>query len=314
MDHSGIDVHKKESQICTPPPNDSRDRIFRSALFAFVVALTLAVFWVPLEMLLRFSFRGEQYSHIALIPLISASLFYLERRRIFSRLATQWPAGFGLLSAGILLYWFGLRHSASLSENDRLAIAVFPVVLIWIGGFVLSYGLRASQAGLFPLLFLLLMVPLPDFLLNRAIYWLQIGSAEVTYALFQGVDVPVLRTGLVFALPGLTIEIAEECSGIRSSMALLITSLFAGHLLLRSVWRKAALTMAMLPLLFVKNGIRIVTLSLLAIYVDPSFLTGRLHRQGGILFLLLAMALLLPVLLWLRRSERIAGGKPVDVV
>ena len=294
--------------------NDSRDRIFRSVLFAFIVALTLAMSWAPLEMLLRFSFRGEQYSHIVLIPLISASLFYLERRRIFSHLAAQWPAGFGLLSAGALLYWFGRQHSASLSENDRLAIAVFPVVLIWIGGFVLSYGLRASQAGLFPLLFLFLMVPIPDFFLNRAIYWLQIGSAEVTYALFQGVDVPVLRTGLVFALPGLTIEIAEECSGIRSSMALLITSLLAGHLLLRSVWRKAALTMATLPLLFVKNGIRIVTLSLLAIYVDPSFLTGRLHRQGGIVFLLLALAILLPVLLWFRRSERIAGGKPVGVV
>ena len=125
---------------------------------------------------------------------------------------------------------------------------------------------------------------------------------------------PVLRTGLVFALPGLTIEIAEECSGIRSSMALVITSLFAGHLLLRSVWRQAALTVATLPLLLVKNGIRIVTLSLLAIYVDPGFLTGRLHHQGGIVFLVLALAMLLPVLFWLRRSERIAGGKPVGAV
>jgi len=158
-----------------------------------------------------------------------------------------------LLSAGTLLYWFGRQHATSLSENDRLAIAVLPVVLLWIGGFVLSYGPRASQAGLFPLLFLFLMVPIPDFLLSRAVYWLQAGSAEVTYALFQGVDVPVLRTGLVFALPGLTIEIAEECSGIRSSMTLVITSLFAGHLLLRSVWRQAALTVATLPLLLVKK-------------------------------------------------------------
>jgi exosortase len=302
MDHIGTDVHKKESQI------------FRSVSFAFIVALTLAIAWAPLTMLLRFSFREEQYSHIALIPLISASLFYLERGRIFSRLATQWPAGFGLLSAGTLLYWFGRHHSTSWSENDRLASAVFPVVLIWIGGFVLSYGLRASQAGLFPLLFLFLMVPIPDVLLSRAIYWLQIGSAEVTDALFQGVDVPVFRTALVFALPGLTIEIAEECSGIRSSLALVITSLLAGQLLLRSVWRKAALAVATLPLLVIKNGIRIVTLSLLAIYVDPSYLTGWLHRQGGIVFLLLALALLLPVLWWLRRSERIADGTPADAV
>ena len=293
--------------------SDSRGRIARSLLFALIVALTLAMSWTSLTTLLRLSFREEQYSHILVIPQISAFLFYLERRRIFSHLATQWPVGFGLLSAGFFFYWFGQHHSASLSENDRLAMAVFPVVLIWIGGFVLSYGLRAFQAALFPLLFLLLMVPLPDFLLNRVIYWLQIGSAEVTYALFQAVDVPVVRTGLVFALPGITIEVAKECSGIRSSMALLITSLFAGHVLLRSVWRKATLTIATLPLFFIKNGIRIVTLSLLTVYVDPSFLAGRLHNQGGIVFLLFALAMLLPVLWWLRRSERIGDRTSADV-
>src|SRR5215471_2570023 len=293
--------------------NNSRTRIARSVLFALIVTLTIAMAWKPLTMLLRLSFREEQYSHILVIPQISAFLFYLERRKIFSHLATQWPAGFGLLSTGLCLYWFGQHHSASLSENDRLAMAVFPVVLIWMGGFVLSYGLRAFQAALFPLLFLFLMVPLPDFLLNRAIYWLQIGSAEVTYALFQAVDVPVVRTGLVFALPGITIEVAQECSGIRSSMALVITSLFTGHVLLRSVWRKATLTVATLPLFFIKNGIRIVTLSLLTVYVDPSFLAGRLHNQGGIVFLLLALGMLLPVLWWLRKSERISDRTSADI-
>ena len=299
------------SVVDTPAdsPNDSRDRIARSVLFALIVTLTIAMAWKPLTMLLRLSFREEQYSHILLIPLISVFLIYLEQGRIFSPLATQWPAGFGLLSAGLFLYWFGQHHSASLSENDRLAMVVFPVVLIWIGGFLLSYGLRAFQAALFPLLFLFLMVPLPDFFLKRAIYWLQIGSAEVTSALFQAVDVPVVRTGLVFALPGITIEVAQECSGIRSSMALLITSLFAGHVLLRSVWRKATLTVATLPLFFIKNGIRIVTLSLLTVYVDPSFLAGRLHRQGGIVFLLLTIAMLLPVLWWLRKSERSSSDR-----
>jgi len=127
------------------------------------------------------------------------------------------------------------------------------------------------------------------------------------------VDVPVVRTGLVFALPGITIEVAQECSGIRSSMALIITSLFAGHVLLRSVWRKAILMVATLPLLFIKNGIRIVTLSLLTVYVDPSFLAGRLHRQGGIVFLLLTIAMLLPVLWWLRKSERSGDRTSADI-
>jgi exosortase/archaeosortase family protein len=53
----------------------------------------------------------------------------------------------------------------------------------------------------------------------------------------------------------------------------------------------------------VKNGIRIVTLSLLAIYVDPGFLYGRLHRSGGFVFFLMGALLLLPLLWALRRGE-----------
>ncbi len=177
------------------------------------------------------------------MPLVSASLFILERRRIFSHVETYWAAGLGLLFAGALFYCYGERHSASLSENDQLFIAIFSAVVILIGGFVLCYGFRAFRVGLFPLLFLFLTVPIPDFFLDRAIFWLQTASAEVSYAVFQLVGIPVFRTGFIFALPGLTIEIAKECSGIHSSLALLITSLLAGHLFLRSPWKKALLTL-----------------------------------------------------------------------
>src|SRR2546427_10856634 len=257
-------------------------------------------------MLIRFSFQQEHYSHIILVPLVSASLFFLERKRIFSHVETCWRAGLGSLFTGALLYWFGQRHFISSSENDRLAISIFSVVVIWVGGFVLCYGVRALRAGLFPMLFLFLMVPIPDFFLNRVIYWLQTWSAEVSYAAFELIGIPVLRTGFVFSLPGVTIEVAKECSGIRSSLVLLITSLLAGHLYLQSAWTKTLLTLATLPLLAVKNGIRIVTLTLLSIYVDPRFLTGQLHHQGGVLFFLLALAILAPVLWLLQKSERMA--------
>jgi len=64
------------------------------------------------------------------------------------------------------------------------------------------------------------------------------------------------------------------------------------------------LTLATLPLLIIKNGIRIVTLSLLSIYVDPGFLTGSLHRDGGVVFFLLALVLLVPVLWLLQKSDQ----------
>ena len=285
-----------------------RDARRRTACFALLVGLTLAAFWASLSMLIRLSFQKEEYSHILLLPLVSASLFFLERRRIFSHVETRWAVGSGLLFAGALFYWFGRRHAAAASQNDQLAITIFSLVIIWVGCFVLCYGLRAFRAGLFPVLFLFWMVPIPDFLLNRVIFWLQVASAEASYAVFQLVGVPIFRTGFVFALPGVTIEVARECSGIRSSLAMLITSLLAGHLFLRSGWTKAVLILATLPLLVVKNGIRIVSLTLLSIYVDPSFLTGRLHRDGGILFFLLALIILAPVLWLLNKSE---GPGPV---
>ena len=283
-------------------------RTTRTACFGLLVGLTLAAFGAPVSMLIRFSFQEERYSHIILIPLISASLIFLERKRIFSRVETRWGAGLAPLFGGPLFYSFGHAHFASVSENDQLSIAIVSLVLTWIGGFVLCYGIRAFRAGLFPVLFLFLVVPIPDLLLDRVIFWLQSWSAEVSYAAFEVLGVPVFRTGFIFSLPGVTIEVAKECSGIRSSLAMLIMSLLGGHLFLRSAWTKAVLTLAILPLVIVKNGIRIVTLSLLSVYVDPNFLTGSLHRQGGIVFFLVALALLAPVLRLLQKSERPDGA------
>jgi exosortase len=102
---------------------------------------------------------------------------------------------------------------------------------------------------------------------------------------------------------GVTIEVAQECSGIRSSLVLLGVSLVASHWFLRSAWTKAILILVTVPLAIAKNGMRIVTLSLLSVYVDPGFLTGRLHHQGGIVFFSVALVLLVSMLLVLKRSE-----------
>ena len=157
------------------------------------------------------------------------------------------------------------------------------------------------------LLLLLLAVPLPDFLLAPAVYFLQKGSAELVAALFDLVGIPFLRQGFIFELGRFTIEIAEECSGIRSSMAVLILALLAAHFYLRSSWKQALFILCSLFIMIVKNGVRIATLTILALYVDPSFLFGKLHRDGGVVFFVLGLVLLLPVLWLLGRREGPAG-------
>ena len=178
------------------------------------------------------------------------------------------------------------------------------MVCLWIGGFVGSYGLKPSRAAIFPLLFLLLMVPWPSAVLDRVIRWLQQGSTDITYAIFRALGVPVLREGFVLRVPGVAIEVASECSGIRSSMALLITSLLAAYFYLRTRWKMLLLVLLVIPLSIIKNGIRIATLTLLSLYVDPSFLTGSLHRDGGFVFFFLALAIMFPILRLLEKSEK----------
>jgi len=121
---------------------------------------------------------------------------------------------------------------------------------------------------------------------------------------FQIVGTPVSRHGFLLSVPGVTIEVAKECSSIRSSIALFITCLLAAHLYIRTGWKKFVVVVLALLLSVVKNGIRIATLTLLSIYVNPGFLTGKLHHEGGFLFFLIALLILLPVFLWMEKSDK----------
>ena len=181
---------------------------------------------------------------------------------------------------------------------------MLSLVTVVLGAFVLCYGVRAFRRASFGLLFLYLMVPVPPSMLATTIGFLQRASADAAGVLFGLLGAPVFREGLVFHLPRLAVVVAEECSGIRSSLALLICGLVAGHLSLRSTWTKVALVGAVIPLAIAKNAVRIVTLSLLATHVDPSFITDSvLHRNGGIPLFAVSLAALCALVWLLRRIE-----------
>jgi len=270
----------------------------RNILFAIFAGALLLLFFSHLHQLILFSFSQEHYSHIVLIPFVSLYLFFGDRKQVFSRVHYSTGTGITLVVAGSLIYLVTLSWGQQLNQNDYLCLIMVSFLAVLLGGFISCYGISAARAASFPLLFLLFMIPIPSLLLDRIIYTLQWGSAWASAWLFSLTDVPFLREGLIFALPGLTIEVAKECSGIRSSMALVICGILGGHFFLRSGWQKGFLMLVIVPLIVLKNGVRIVTLSLLYIYVDEGFMTGNLHQRGGIVFFLMALALLMP-LLWI---------------
>ena len=281
-----------------------RQNARRHACFIAFIVISILAFYKTLSALVQYSLHAESSSHIILIPLASFFLLYLERHSVFSITRTSIGSGVGVALGGMILYWLANRGPFPQEGNWPLSLETFSVILVWVGGFLLCYGLLAFRAGAFPLLFLLLMVPLPDVVLDRAIHALQEGSTEIAYLIFRAVGTPVSRHGFLLSVPGITIEVAKECSSIRSSMVLFIACLLAAHLYLRTGWKKILLVLLSLPLSVIKNGIRIATLTLLSIYVDPGFTTGRLHHEGGFVFFLVALLILCPVFLWLKKSDK----------
>src|SRR4030066_2327961 len=275
----------------------------RNTLFLLFVGLSILLFFPPLKLLVESSFGNELYSHIILIPLVSIYLIFNRIREIFPESKASVIPGSVLVVVGVVIYLAGIGRGTALGQNDFLSLMTFAAVTCWIGGFILFYGLDASRLALFPLLFLLFMVPVPNFLMERIIVFLQICSAEVSYWFFKLTGVPIFREGFTFHLPGLSVEVAKQCGGIRSSLVLFIISILAGHFFLASWRRKFILSLCVLPITIVKNAIRIVTLTLLGVYVDPRILESTLHRRGGIPFFVLAFSLLGVVLWFLMRSE-----------
>ncbi len=291
--------------------DDTRNNVLkRWLLFSVWIVVSSVLFAKPLIALVRLSLTNDNASHLILIPFLTAGLLFIERRTIFNNLSFDPGGGIFLFLSVIIaisVRWAGDK----LIPDLRLSSNVVAVILLWIAGFAFSFGKAAVKSAHFSLLFLFLTVPLPNSLLERVISLLQSGSAEIADVLFNLTGVPVLREGLVFHLPGVNIEVARECSGIRSTMALFILALPVVHYGLHSLWKKLFFLTCAFFMMVLKNGIRIVTLTLLAVYVDPNFLFGTLHRDGGIVFFLLGLLLLLPVLLLLQRGESpaLAGTK-----
>lgn len=273
----------------------------RTILFAGCCAIAALVEAPLVWMLFEFSRTDGTASYILLMPLVAMVLAYQERDAIFSDVRTDWHLGLPIVLTGVAMMVAPSVRAAQATGD--LSAPAAALVAVWIGAFVLVYGRRAARRAVFPLLFLACMVPIPAAWLAAGVQVLKNGSTEAVALLFSATGSVYHRDGYIFSLPGVVIEIADECSGIRSSIGLLLTSLLAGYLFLQKAWTRTALILAVLPMAILKNAIRIVALTLLSIHVDPGFLTGQLHHEGGIVFFLLALALMTPILLLLRGFE-----------
>lgn len=287
-------------------------RFLRWPLFSVLVAISLAIWWGPLTTSFALALHDERYTHLLLILPISAALVFLDWKSPEPSTVSSLGIGSAVLVVAVLVTTVMRWRAEALPSDLQLSVNMLTFVAWLIGAFLVCFGARSFHRSLFPLGFLFWLVPWPEFVLNPVVSLLQQGSAVAAHSLFAMVRVPVAQRGMLLHIPGLTLEVAPECSSIRSSLMLVVTSMVMAQLLLRSAWRKALIVAVAIPLSVAKNGLRIFTIAMLATHVNRSFLTGRLHRQGGIIFFLIALAGIFLLLLMARYGEEKTRRAAVD--
>ncbi len=282
-------------------PRPQRSRVGGCA--GFVALLTL-LFIQPLTRLMLYAARSDLHSHIILVPFITVYLLYLQRGRPSVAYRTSVGGTVIVGGIGIVAVAAAIEWRATLSINDGLALMALAFVSFVAAGGFLFLGSKWMASKAFPVAFLIFMVPLPD----AAVNWLEkasvLASAEAAAQFFNVSGTPMVRHGTVFELPGIVLQVGQECSGIHSSWVLFITSLLASHLFLRTRWRKTVLVAFVIPLGILRNGFRILVIGLLCVHVGPYMIDSMIHRRGGPFFFALSLAPLFLLLWWLRRQER----------
>ena len=244
----------------------------------------------------------DNYSHgFFLLPL--AGYFAWERREALAAAARR-PSLLGLVVIlGSLLVWTAgmLGAELFLTRVSLIGIIAGAVLFVW--------GWTHFRILLFPILFLLLMVPLPAIVFNQIAFPLQLVASQVGEVVIATAGIPVLREGNVLQLPSQTLEVAEACSGIRSLVSLLMLAIVLGYFTEPRTGVRVLIACAAVPIAILANAARVAGTGLAAEWVSPAAAEGFFHTFSGWLMFVVAFAGLLLVQHLLGRIQR-RGPQP----
>lgn len=274
----------------------------RSYMSAF---LNRGMFWLILAVIaagfffsnginaLLVAWQLPEYSHGPLIPVLSAFLFLKQLKEYPvspGPKPDRWP-GVVLIAASLVIGALGILANI----DDIVAYAL----ILWVGGILLvSWGWNTGKHFWPGVVHLVYMLPLPGVIYYKITTYLQFVSSELGVTFLRFLDVPVFLDGNIIDLGTLKLHVAEACSGLRYMFPIMSFSYIFATLYKGSVWHKAILLLAAVPIAIFMNSVRIAVAGLIVQYYGVEWLDGFTHFfEGWVIFL--ACILLLFALAWL---------------
>lgn len=270
------------------------------SLWGLALLLLGLVFHESLAEMAGIWMGSEEYSHGFFIPAISVYLIWVRRHELeFVRDFKGSVVGLVILLLSLLLFLLGGLATIRTIQH-------YAFIMGLTGVFAAAFGQRGLKVAWVPLLFLVFMVPFPQFILNNLSSKLQLISSWLGVEFIRACDIMVYLEGNVIDLGGYKLQVVEACSGLRYLFPLASLSFLCAYLFKGPFWQKALIFLSSVPLTIFMNSFRIGVIGLLVNSWGTEMAEGFLHDFEGWAVFLLCMVLLF-IEMWL--FSRFSGKK-----
>jgi len=285
--------------VSTAAAADDR-RVPWVAILLVVVAFG-AVFHPILIARARLFMEQPRFSHGLLVPVVAA-LWVMDRQSSLARVPRSTSrAGLGVLAAAVVLNVYGRTLDAKVGTLGTQI--QHPAAILAVAGVVWAVlGRRFVRAVLFPIAYLVFTVPVPQRLDIAITLPLQRLSAEVATACFDAMGWAVAQEGNVVQLPGVTLLVEEQCSGVHSLYALIALGVAWTAFVPRPRWTAVTLVAATIPIAVFANVVRVIGTGVLAYRLDPGYAEGVSHDVASLVVFAIGLATFL-LLDWALRPD-----------
>ncbi len=227
-------------------------------------------------------------SHGILVPFISIYFVLTKRRELQNdQISTNFQGGL-LLAASLLLYIIAFAGDIAFITRLMLITSLWGIVLY-------NYGSKIFKIFIFPLLFLLFMVPAPISAIQSISLPLQLFATDIATKIIMMFSIPVYQEGnMLYFANNSQLEVAQACSGIRSIISLLMLSVILAHISgTNNILPKTILLLSALPVALLVNIIRVSSTGILAHYYGSIVARDFLHELSGIAVFIVGFIILL---------------------